>query len=264
MSFVQQKNKFNSFILSNIANFVTILSLICGLYVIINIEFISSKLSIVLILIAAALDGLDGKIARFVRSKFNNEFNNENNSNTGVQLDSFCDLINFGIAPILIYRKEFFYNVEIIHFFAMAFYIFASVFRLTRFNNQNIITFNNLKKLNLNFSIGLAMPIAGLCLLLPICINVIFPLYNIHCRDCLSSYLFCVSVLMISKLHFPVIKKWNFSQMSKLRKIVIILTAIFLFFTTITNPYAALILILTIYMTVSLIFLAINYKLYIL
>jgi CDP-diacylglycerol--serine O-phosphatidyltransferase len=259
MSLFQQRNRFVNFALSNIANLVTILSLLCGLYVIINIEFISSKLSIMLILFAAALDGLDGRIARFVRDKYKID-----NNNTGVQLDSFCDLINFGIAPVLIYRKEFFYNIETMHFFAMALYVSASVFRLTRFNNQNIITFDNLKKLNFNFSIGLTMPIAGLFILLPICINYTFPLYNIHCRDCLSSYTFCVSFLMISKLHFPIIKKIKFSNISKLRKIAIALTATFLFITTFVNPYATLILILAIYITVSLVFLAVNYKLYIL
>ncbi len=51
-----------------------------------------------LIVIAAIIDGLDGKVARFTRSS----------SEFGIELDSFADVVSFGVAPaVLLYTISF-------------------------------------------------------------------------------------------------------------------------------------------------------------
>lgn len=73
-------------------NAVTALALCSGLTA---IRFAISgewELSVLMVLIAALLDGIDGKIARLVRAE----------SKFGAELDSLSDAISFGVAPALI------------------------------------------------------------------------------------------------------------------------------------------------------------------
>ena len=50
------------------------------------------KLSIIAILLAAIIDGLDGRIARLIKGT----------SKVGKELDSLTDVISFGVAPAFI------------------------------------------------------------------------------------------------------------------------------------------------------------------
>ena len=48
--------------------------------------------AVLLILLAAVLDGVDGRLARTLRSE----------SAMGAELDSLCDFVNFGVTPALV------------------------------------------------------------------------------------------------------------------------------------------------------------------
>ena len=72
-------------------NLITTASLFCGFYAVISAiagNFHQAALSV---LIAAVLDGMDGRIARITRTT----------SAFGLQYDSLCDLIAFGLAPCI-------------------------------------------------------------------------------------------------------------------------------------------------------------------
>ena len=75
-------------------NLVTLLSLCAGLTSIrMSIEM-RYEWAIAAVAIAAALDGIDGQVARFLKSA----------SRFGAELDSLADFVNFGVAPgILLY-----------------------------------------------------------------------------------------------------------------------------------------------------------------
>ena len=75
-------------------NFVTLLALCAGLTAIrFTIEG-RFEIAIYAVIFAAALDGLDGRVARLLRST----------SRFGAQLDSLADFVNFGVAPaVMIY-----------------------------------------------------------------------------------------------------------------------------------------------------------------
>ena len=81
-----------------IPNFITLLALIVGVS---SIRFgLESKweLAVYCILVAAILDGLDGRVARMLNAT----------SPFGAELDSLCDFANFGIVPAyLIYLWSF-------------------------------------------------------------------------------------------------------------------------------------------------------------
>ena len=72
-------------------NMITLIGVCVGLS---SINFALNenyKLSIIAILFAAIMDGLDGRIARLIKGT----------SKVGKELDSLTDIVSFGIAPLL-------------------------------------------------------------------------------------------------------------------------------------------------------------------
>jgi CDP-diacylglycerol---serine O-phosphatidyltransferase len=97
------------------------------------------------ILAAGICDGLDGSVARLTHTQ----------SSFGVQLDSLCDLVSFGVAPAIVI-----YNYALNDFFRLGFcvaFIFAAcgALRLARFNVQSAMG-----KTNGSFT-GIPIPMAA-------------------------------------------------------------------------------------------------------
>jgi CDP-diacylglycerol--serine O-phosphatidyltransferase len=97
------------------------------------------------ILVAGICDGLDGSVARLTHTQ----------SSFGVQLDSLCDLVSFGVAPAIVI-----YNYALNDFFRLGFcvaFIYAAcgALRLARFNVQSAMG-----KTNGSFT-GIPIPMAA-------------------------------------------------------------------------------------------------------
>ena len=75
-----------------VPNVFTLLSLCAGLTAIRMAIELRYELAIVLVVIAALLDGVDGRLARALRAQ----------SRFGAELDSLADFVNFGVAPAVI------------------------------------------------------------------------------------------------------------------------------------------------------------------
>ena len=113
----------------NIPNFITILNLVCGISSIIVLFKSELIYSGILILAGAIFDLVDGLLARALNVK----------SEIGKQLDSFADMVTFGVAPgILMYELISNQNLEIIELSYIAFLIpiFSSI-RLSKYNIDN-------------------------------------------------------------------------------------------------------------------------------
>ena len=113
----------------NIPNFITILNLVCGISSIIVLFKSELIYSGILIFIGAIFDLLDGLLARALNVK----------SEIGKHLDSFADMVTFGVAPgILMYQLISNQSLEIVEFSYIAFLIpiFSSL-RLSKFNIDN-------------------------------------------------------------------------------------------------------------------------------
>lgn len=130
--------------MKQLANFLTLLSLICGfLSIIFSLEahFTFASWAIIFSVI---FDGLDGQIAR--RNPLPSEF--------GKELDSLVDVVSFGIAPavlgyIFIYRHFYFWAS-----LALFIYLCCSVMRLAKYN----IT---AKEKMVNYFYGLPTTVSG-------------------------------------------------------------------------------------------------------
>ena len=102
----------------NLANIVTLSNLSVGLLAIFH-GLIQSNLILCswLILIGVLFDFLDGKIARYL--KVENEY--------GKQLDSFADMVTFGIAPAVIVFKLIEVSNSNLAYFAFFIPIFSTI-----------------------------------------------------------------------------------------------------------------------------------------
>lgn len=122
---------FISLLIKRIPNVLTLINMLSGLTVLYLSICKTGKdyrvISCVLILIAAVLDAFDGTIARLVGAE----------SEFGKQLDSFADLVSFGIAPIAILLTVEPIGTTPVILIVLALYLLAGAFRLSRYNLGN-------------------------------------------------------------------------------------------------------------------------------
>jgi CDP-diacylglycerol--serine O-phosphatidyltransferase len=124
-------------------NFLTLCNLTLGSLALILV--LENKVTIAagLVLIAVLVDGMDGRIARLLKST----------SPLGKELDSLCDLVSFGVAPaILIYYSAFIEKSPIVGSVVVVLYILCGAYRLARFNVQK----------STQFFVGVPITIAGM------------------------------------------------------------------------------------------------------
>ena len=216
----------------NIANFFTILNLLCGL---IAIVFFSNGLvnfGCLFIIFASFFDFLDGYFARKLNIS----------SDFGKQADSLSDMISFGVAPAIllfditkgILKNNLYYTNEI-HIVLTSSFVFiysvAALIRLSLFNNQST-HFN-----------GIPSPVAALTVILLPFVEFEINLIIISC------YVFILSFLMIMNLQIISIKKINKNTIyfSSILLILSIFLIVFFKFTAVPLILASYILLSTIF-----------------
>ena len=134
-------------------NFLTIAALCSGLTAVRFAIAGQFGMAVALILVAAVLDGLDGRMARLLKSQ----------SDMGAELDSLCDLVNFGVAPALITYLWAFQGMRSEGWIACLVYAVACLLRLARFNISNRQPENDSNSFQ-----GVPSPAGALLVLLPI------------------------------------------------------------------------------------------------
>lgn len=97
------------------------------------------------ILAAGICDALDGSVARLTHTQ----------SSFGVQLDSLCDLVSFGVAPAVLVYNFGLHHLTRLGFCVSFIYMACGALRLARFNVQS-----SLGKTNGNFT-GIPIPMAA-------------------------------------------------------------------------------------------------------
>lgn len=153
------------------------------------------EMSVYCVLIAAVIDGLDGKVARMLNAT----------SHFGAELDSLCDFVNFGVCPALITYLWSFqqYEYKLISWFAMMLFIVCMAVRLARFNTM---TLNQIEtKQSKLFTIGVPAPSGAMLALIPIILNFeitsFFDNFNVRNHTLLIDlYVAIIAILLASKL----------------------------------------------------------------
>jgi CDP-diacylglycerol--serine O-phosphatidyltransferase len=107
-----------------IPNLITVLAICAGLTGI-RLAFENRfELAVAMVLIAAFLDGVDGRVARLLKAQ----------SKFGAQMDSLADIINFGVAPALVLYVFILDQARSFGWIAAIVYAIAAGLRLARFN----------------------------------------------------------------------------------------------------------------------------------
>ncbi len=141
-------------------NLVTLLALCMGLTAIrfaIEGQF---EVAVIFVIIAAILDGLDGRIARALRGA----------TRFGAELDSLADFVDFGVAPALILYFWGLHEVKSLGWFAALVFAIAAALRLARFNVM--IDDPNRPAWQSHFFTGMPAPAGAIVGLLPLYLNL--------------------------------------------------------------------------------------------
>tara|TARA_B100001769_G_C22036009_1_gene556689 strand:+ start:102 stop:908 length:807 start_codon:yes stop_codon:yes gene_type:complete len=171
------------------------------------------EFAIVAIILAAVIDGLDGRIARLIKGT----------SKVGKELDSLTDMISFGVAPAFI---MYFWKLNTLGRFGWLvclIYVICVALRLARFN----VNSNQDPSWKDNFFEGVPSPAGGILVLTPLIISMTdFNYIQFNYDIIVPTFFIITSLLLISK--FP---SYSFKKIVIQRKTTIfLLFGIVLFF----------------------------------
>ena len=157
------------------------------------------NLAVILILLAAILDALDGRIARLIKGT----------SEFGKELDSLTDFVSFGIAPVLILYFWELNNYGKLGWAIALIYSVCCVLRLARFNltkNENDHEWKN------NFFEGVPSPAGGLLILTPLIYELTELNFNLNIKSLTPFLTVLIALLLVSKIPTPSLKKISISS----------------------------------------------------
>jgi len=152
------------------------------------------ELSIVAVIVAGIIDGLDGRIARLIKGT----------SKVGKELDSLTDVISFGVAPAFIMYFWSMSEIGRLGWLISIIYVVCVALRLARFNVNSEAE----PSWRDNFFEGIPSPAGGILVLMPLIysfseIQFFKPNYQV-----IVPILFIfVSILLISKIPTYSLKK---------------------------------------------------------
>ena len=171
------------------------------------------EFAIVAIILAAIIDGLDGRIARLIKGT----------SKVGKELDSLTDMISFGVAPAFI---MYFWKLNTLGRFGWLVclvYVICVALRLARFN----VNSGQEPSWRDNFFEGVPSPAGGILVLTPLIFSMTnFEFIPVNYEIVVPIFFILTSLLLISK--FP---SYSFKKIVIQRKTTIfLLFGIVLFF----------------------------------
>ncbi|WOJ89949.1 phosphatidylcholine/phosphatidylserine synthase [Methylocapsa polymorpha] len=171
-------------------NLVTLLALCMGLTAIRFAVDGQFEIAVIAVIVAAILDGLDGRIARALRGT----------SRFGAELDSLADFVDFGVAPALILYFWSLHEIKSLGWFAALVFAIAAALRLARFNVM--LDDPSRPAWQARFFTGMPAPAGAIVSLLPLYLNLsILAVPNI--RDLVPFeivYVLFVAFLMASRI----------------------------------------------------------------
>jgi len=190
-------------------NVVTIIGLCFGLFALKFAIAERWETSVIFIIIAAVIDGMDGRIARLLNAT----------SSFGAQLDSLADFFNFGVAPALVLYMWSAHSIKGLGWAVTLFFVISQALRLARFNVSLDDDSTDDKEVSDNFFTGIPAPCGAGLSLLPMMLTFFFeqrlgympfeitPLMVIL-------YMALIAILMVSRIPTISIKKLKIRRKS--------------------------------------------------
>jgi len=152
------------------------------------------EISIIAIIVAALIDGLDGRIARLIKGT----------SKVGKELDSLTDVISFGVAPAFIMYFWSLNNLGKFGWLLCLIYVVCVALRLARFN----VNSNEEPSWRDNFFEGIPSPAGGILILMPLIYSLSeFNIIKVNFNLLVPIFFVTISFLLISKIPTYSLKK---------------------------------------------------------
>ena len=152
------------------------------------------SLAVTLILLAAILDALDGRIARLIKGT----------SDFGKELDSLTDFVSFGIAPVFILYFWELQNYGKLGWAITLIYSVCCVLRLARFNLTKI---DEAETWKYNFFEGIPSPAGGLLILMPLIYELTDLNLGLEIKKITPYLTIIIAILLVSKIPTLSLKK---------------------------------------------------------
>lgn len=168
---------------------VTLLALCAGLTSIrMSIEE-RFDFAIAAIAIAALLDGIDGRVARLLKST----------SRFGAELDSLTDFVNFGVAPVVLLFVWALDDAGSLGWIAGLIFAICAALRLARFN----VSLHGPKKpeWQAGYFVGVPAPAGAMIVLLPVYLEFVGAPHGFLTAPLVIIYTVAVALLLVSR--FP-------------------------------------------------------------
>lgn len=143
-------------------NILTTLALCAGLTAIRYAVHERWEQAVTAILVAAVLDGLDGRVARLLRGS----------SKFGAELDSLADIVSFGVSPAIILYLWMMQDAGSLGWLAVMAYAVCAALRLARFNTA--LDDTTLPPFAYNYFTGVPVPAGAILILMPLMISFEF------------------------------------------------------------------------------------------
>lgn len=144
--------------------------------------------SVMAVIIAGMLDGIDGRIARLLNAQ----------SRFGAELDSLADSINFGVAPALIVYLWALQHLPRLGWFAALAFAICCVLRLARFNARIDLPEDPVK--TAGFLTGVPAPVGAGLAFLPMYLGFVTGNPVFADPIAVGSWLVAIAFLMISSV----------------------------------------------------------------
>jgi len=173
------------FVLPNIITVLAICAGMTGVRLAFELRFDDA---VAMVLLAAFLDGIDGRVARLVKgtSKF------------GAQMDSLADIVNFGVAPALVLYAFVLDEARSLGWIAALLYAIACGLRLARFNVM--MENKDSPKWQSAYFVGVPAPAGAFLVLLPVYLGFLGIAPDTYYATVVSVYTVVVAFLLVSNL----------------------------------------------------------------
>ncbi|MCB8819970.1 CDP-alcohol phosphatidyltransferase family protein [Microvirga rosea] len=172
-----------------VPNIITLVALCLGLTAIRLAYEGRLEPAVFAIIVAAALDGVDGRVARMLKGT----------SRFGAELDSLADFVNFGVTPALVLYSFILHELKSVGWIAVLVFAIAMVLRLARFNVM--LDTPNRPEWQKNFFTGMPAPAGAITSLLPIYLHFLgVPVVGASVAPVVLVYLLGLAFLMVSTI----------------------------------------------------------------
>lgn len=197
---------------------LTVMALFSGFFAILNSFKVASHSGVdfsysgIAIIIAAFLDGMDGRIARLMKAE----------SEFGSQFDSIADVVSFGVAPAVLVYSAYLHELDRYGWLGSFMFVACAGIRLARFN---VVSKQTTEK---KYFKGLSSPVAagGIALL------SLFHFSADHygTKILILVYTIFLAGLMVSNVRFRSFKKLDAAKQRPTQSLLLVVLLILLLF----------------------------------